>query len=85
MLMKTRYTSYEEVNRELEILKLEREISIRKIRNDIQDIALLFSPSNLIRQGLTSFGSSIKNSKNVKSVILTTVFKFLYNKFFKKK
>lgn len=83
--MKKNYTSYEEVDKELEILKLEREISIRKIGNDIQDIAQLFSPSNLIRQGLTSFGSSIKNSKNVKSVILTTVFKFLYNKFFKKK
>lgn len=83
--MKKNYTSYEEVDKELEILKLEREISIRKIGNDAQNITQLFSPSNLMQQGLTSFGSSIKNSKNVKSLVLTSVFKFLFNKIIKKK
>lgn len=82
--MKKHYISYEDVDKELEILKLEREISIRKVGNDAQSIVKLFSPSNLMQQGLTSFGSSIKNSKNLKSLILTTVFKFLFNKIIKK-
>lgn len=83
--MKKNYTSYEEVDKELEILRLEREISFRKIGNDVQDISQLFSPSNLMQQGLTSFGSSIKNSKGIKTLILSTLFKFMYNKFLKKK
>ncbi len=40
--MKKIYTSYEEVDKELEILRLEREISIRKIGNDVEDITGLF-------------------------------------------
>lgn len=83
--MKTRYTSYEEVNRELEILKLEREISIRRIGNNAEDISQLFSPKQLLQQGLTSIGGTVKSSKGIKTLVLTTVFKFLFNKFIKKK
>lgn len=82
--MKTRYTSYEEVNRELEILKLEREISIRKIGNNAEDITQLFSPKHLLQQGLTSLGGTVKSSKGIKTLVLSTVFKFLFNKFIKK-
>lgn len=82
--MKKHYTSYDEVNKELEILKLEREISIRKIGQDAEEIASFFSPARLMKQGLTSLGSSVKNSKGIKTLVLTTVFKFLFNKLFKK-
>lgn len=83
--MKTRYTSYEEVDRELEILKLEREISIRRIGSNAEDISQLFSPKQLLQQGLTSLGGTVKGSKGIKTLVLTTVFKFLFNKFIKKK
>ncbi|MBA5792085.1 hypothetical protein H1R17_04150 [Flavobacterium sp. xlx-214] len=82
--MKKYYTSYEEVDKELEILKLEREINIRKIGNNAEDIVALFSPNTLLKQGLSSIGSSVKQSKGIKTLVLTTVFKFLFNKFFKK-
>lgn len=82
--MKKYYTSYEEVDKELEILKLEREINIRKIGNNAEDIVTLFSPNTLLKQGLSSIGSSVKQSKGIKTLVLTTVFKFLFNKFFKK-
>lgn len=82
--MKKHYTSYDEVNKELEILKLEREISIRKIGQGAEEIAGFFAPSRLIRHGLASLGSSVKHSKGIKTLVLTTVFKFLFNKFFKK-
>ncbi len=82
--MKKHYTSYDEVNKELEILKLEREISIRKIGQDAEEIVAFFSPAQLMKQGLTSLGSSVKNSKGIKTLVLTTVFKFLFNKFFKR-
>ncbi len=83
--MKKQYTTYEEVDKELEILRLEREISIRKIGNNAEDITHLFSPSNLLQQGLTSFGSSVKNSKGIKTLVVSTVLKFLFNKLIKKK
>ncbi len=82
--MKIRYTSYEEVDKELEILRLEREISIRKIGNNAEEITSLFSPGQLLQQGLTSLGSSVKNSKGIKTLVLSTVLKFLFNKFIKK-
>lgn len=82
--MKIRYTSYEEVDKELEILRLEREISIRKIVNNAEEITSLFSPGQLLQQGLTSLGSSVKNSKGIKTLVLSTVLKFLFNKFIKK-
>lgn len=82
--MKIRYKTYEEVDKELEILRLEREISIRKIGNNAEEITQLFSPSQLLQQGLASFGSSVKNSQGVKTLVLSTVFKFLFNKFIKK-
>ncbi|WLD23854.1 DUF6327 family protein [Flavobacterium dauae] len=83
--MKKIYTSYEEVDKELEILKLEREISIRKIGNDAEEISQLFSPNKIIRQGLASLGSTVKNSNGIKTLVLSTVLKFLFNKFIKKK
>lgn len=82
--MKIRYTSYEEVDKELEILRLEREISIRKIGNNAEEITSLFSPGQLLQQGLSSLGSSVKNSKGIKTLVLSTVLKFLFNKFIKK-
>ncbi|WCM41225.1 DUF6327 family protein [Flavobacterium sp. CBA20B-1] len=82
--MKTKYTSYEEVNKELEILKLEREISIRKIGVNAENTLELFSPNRLITQGLTSLGNSVKHSKGIKTLVLSTVFKFLFNKILKK-
>jgi len=83
--MKKIYTSYEEVDKELEILKLEREISIRKIGNDAEEISQLFSPNKIIHQGLASLGSTVKNSNGIKTLVLSTVLKFLFNKFIKKK
>jgi len=82
--MKKYYTSYEEVDKELEILKLEREINLRKIGLNAEDVMEHFSPNRLMKQGLTTLGSSVKNSKGIKTLVLTTVFKFLFNKFFKK-
>ena len=82
--MKIRYKTYEEVDKELEILRLEREISIRKIGNNAEDIAQLFSPSQLLQQGLASLGSSVKKSQGIKTLVLSTLFKFLFNKFIKK-
>ena len=49
--MKKYYTSYEEVDKELEILRLEREISIRKIGVNAEDITDHLSPDNLMKQG----------------------------------
>ena len=83
--MKKYYTSYEEVNRELEILRLEREISIRKMGMNAEDIAEHLSPEHLLKQGFTSLTNSVKNSQGIKTLVITSIFKLIFNKFFKRK
>lgn len=82
--MKTRYKSYEEVDKELEILRLEREISIKKIGNNTEEISQLFSFTHLVQQGLASIGSSVKKSQGIKTLVLSTLLKVIFNKFIKK-
>jgi len=83
--MKIHYKSYDEIDKELEILRLEREISMRKMGINVEDTVQLFSPSYLLKQGLTTIGSSVKSSQGIKTLVISTIFKFLFNKFLKKK
>jgi hypothetical protein len=53
-----KYTSYAEIDRDLEILKLEREIQYKKVKLSVEKIKDDFSPSNSV-----SFaGKLFKNS-----------------------
>ena len=43
-----KYTSYAEIDRDLEILKLEREIQYKKVQLSVEEIKDDFSPSNSV-------------------------------------
>ncbi len=83
--MKTVYTSYEEIDKELEIRKLEREISFRKLSKNADDISQFFTPANFIKGGLLTLGSNLRHSKEIKTFVLSTLMNFMINKFIKRK
>lgn len=75
--MKKRFTSFEDVDKELEILKLEREIQMRKMGLRVENISDAISPSNLIKTGFSTFATSFKESSGLRSIIFTAVIRFI--------
>jgi hypothetical protein len=57
-----RYTSYEEIDCELEILKVEKELNFQKIILNVESIKENFRPKNLIKGFLGSYSSILQNS-----------------------
>ncbi|AZQ45145.1 hypothetical protein EJ995_02435 [Nonlabens ponticola] len=66
--MKT-YTDFEQIDRDLQILKLEQKIDFEKMKMNVQDVKESFSPINVV-SGI--FGNIIK-----KALILKTVNKLI--------
>ena len=87
--MKQSYNSYEEINRHLEILKIEREISFHRLMQSTSSISKNLTAPNLLKMGLgtigTTISSSLGQSKQLKVFLFTTVLKFLIRKLFKRK
>lgn len=53
-MQKKKYASYAEIDRDLEILKIEKEIEYHKLIMHIQDTRESFTPQNMIRGFLAS-------------------------------
>ena len=83
--MKKSYSSYAEIDKQLEILKIEREIRLLKIIESSENISNQFTTGNLFKFGISSLGSSIGQSKQFKVFIFTTVLKFFVRRLFKRK
>lgn len=56
-MTKRKYSSYAEIDRDLEILKLEKEIEYQKLLMHIQHTKDSFTPQNMVRNFLTSLPS----------------------------
>lgn len=82
--MKKVYTNFRDIDRDLEILKLEREIQLRKLGMKLENSSDLVSPNNLMKTGVSSLTSVLKSSSGLKSVIITGLIRFIINKFIKK-
>lgn len=87
--MRQSYNSYEEINRHLEILKIEREISYHRLIQSTSSISKNFTAPNLLKYGLGSIGSTISSSigksSQLKVFLFTTILKFFIRKLFKRK
>ena len=83
--MKTSYRSYSEIDKQLEILKIERQISFHKVLRSSNSISSSFSINNLFKLGIKNVGSSIGNSKGLKTIVYSSILKFLINKFIKRR
>lgn len=84
-MMKQRFNSYEEVNQQLEILKIERQISYHRLMKHTSSISDSFTLPNFLKLGIGTIGNSIGNSNQFKVFIYTTLIKFVLRKVFKRK
>lgn len=83
--MKKSFNSYEEINKQLEILKIEREISYLKLIESTSNISNTFSAPNILKLGIGKLGNTLGNSKQFKFLIYSSVFKFIIKKLIKRK
>jgi len=77
-----KYSSYDEVDMELTILKLEKEISFQKLVWNIQKIKEDLSPQNIIGEIVGSYKSILSKTYET---ILSTIIPILINWFSKTK
>jgi Family of unknown function (DUF6327) len=57
-----KYSSYADIDRDLEVLKLEKEIHYQKLLLSFQKTKESFEPKNIINSYLGSFKSTISNN-----------------------
>ncbi|MFY8189219.1 MAG: DUF6327 family protein [Flavobacterium sp.] len=77
----TRYASYAEIDRDLEILQLEREIQKQKIGLEIQNTKSLFTPSYLFGEGIKFTTSSFSfNQSTLFKWVIPLIIKYIFTK-----
>lgn len=77
----TQYASYAEIDRDLEILQLEREIQKQKIGLEIQKTKSLLSTSYVVSEGFKSVASSFTISKStIIQWVIPLIIKYIFTK-----
>jgi len=77
-----KFSSYSEIELELEILKLEKEINLQKIILDVEKTKESLLPKNIVKE---IFGDYKKILSNSSGTILNIAIPFLINWFTKRK
>ena len=75
----TVYTSYEDIDRDLEILKLQKEIDLKKLSLSVEKTVDRFTPNNMIMNVVENVGSSITKFGLLQKFVLP----FIMRKFVK--
>jgi hypothetical protein len=76
-----KYSSYEQIELELKILKLEKELSFQKMIWNVQKVKEDLSPPALIQEVVGSYKSIFSNSyKSILMSIISMIINFLSNK-----
>lgn len=76
-----KYSSYAQIERELEILKIEKEISYQKLVLGIQKTKESFTPKNLVSGLLGSFKTGFQGSYGtIISLAIPIIIKWITNK-----
>lgn len=83
--MKKDYTTFDEIDRQLEILKLEREIQIRKLGLNIEQLSEQLSPGNLAKKSIMNIASTVQTSSSLKSTVIAFLIKYIFNRLKKRK
>jgi len=73
------YSSYAEIDRDLEILKLQKDIDAQKLSLAVEKTIDAFTPSGMIQNLLGNAGSILTKSGLLKNVILP----YVINRFIK--
>ncbi|WP_410879128.1 DUF6327 family protein [Myroides sp. DW712] len=79
--MRKSYSSIEQINRDLQILRLEKEIHYQRINQALEELRDEVAPENLLRNALGSAGSLLKNSGGIQTLLVTSILKYFIRKF----
>jgi len=77
-----KYSSYEQIELELEILKLEKELSLQKIKFNVEKTKESLLPKNIIKSFLGDYKSILSNSSGT---IINIIIPLIMNWFTKRK
>jgi len=76
-----KYSSYKQIELELKILKLEKELSLQKLIWNVQKVKEDLSPPAILGEVVGSYKSIFSNSyKSILITIIPMIIKFLSNK-----
>lgn len=78
--MKSKYSSYEEIKRDLEIYKIEKELNFHRIFRSFDQIKEEFTPYKLITNTFGSVTSSVKSSGGIQALIISNILRFIFKK-----
>ncbi|MBW3518856.1 DUF6327 family protein [Flavobacterium sp. NKUCC04_CG] len=79
-MMKRQFNSIEEINRELEILDVQRELEFHRMVQSIDDLKEGFTPFKILKNTFGTVSSLLKNSTGVQTFLVTTLLKFIFKK-----
>ncbi|MDR0228017.1 MAG: DUF6327 family protein [Flavobacteriaceae bacterium] len=77
---KKTYSSIEEINRDLNILKMERDLYYQKILHSVDLIKDETTPNKLVRSTFGAVSSYVRNSKGIKTYLTTALIRFVMKK-----
>lgn len=78
--MKKSYSSIEEINADLEILKVQRDIHYYKIFQSVDNIKEELTPNNLVRNTFGTVTSFVKGSNNAQAFLISAAMKYFFKK-----
>jgi hypothetical protein len=80
-MISKKYTSYDEIDRELEILRLEKEINYQKLILTVQKTKENFTPQNLVSGFLGSYKTLFSSSYGtILNIAIPYIIKWIVNK-----
>jgi hypothetical protein len=80
-MISKKYTSYGEIDRELEILRLEKEINYQKLILTVQKTKENFTPQNLVSGFLGSYKTLFSSSYGtILNIAIPYIIKWIVNK-----
>jgi len=79
--MRKSYSSFEQINQDLQILRIEREIHYQKINLAFDELKEEVAPQNLIKNTLGSAGSLLRSSGGIQTLLVTSILKYFIRKF----
>ena len=80
-MISKKYTSYDEIDRELDILRLEKEINYQKLILTVQKTKENFTPQNLVSGFLGSYKTLFSSSYGtILNIAIPYIIKWIVNK-----
>ncbi|WP_267740216.1 DUF6327 family protein [Myroides injenensis] len=78
--MRSSYSSFEQINEDLKILKVKRDFHYQKVFRSIDNIKEELAPERIIKNTLGSVTSYVTSSGRIQAFFITAVLKYFFNR-----